>query len=379
MKGEDIFKALEDTKDEMLEQCEKGLEKPKIRVWTKWVTAVASVCIVCAGAVAALNGVLSSSSSKSDDKSQAATAKITTQATTVLSTEKPDEKEVATPDGETAMSDDSYELDIAEVLPWDELKLNEQYNVFNYNDGEYFSTCGTLEDINEKFASDVNDTSHISFVENITIEGYEYIYDEQGETSKTHQINAELYSIEGISADAALLVHFIDADEYYVYKNENYNPATLGEFVEGLNLSENLEFDVGYGSHFDENNNYVSDKYSDGNTEALKNLLLSFSDAETVENFDEMTFETEISFGITDKIIGVENYSMSITADGYLTTNLMDVGRAYYIGEYNVKQIIDYVKNNFTLTSTTYENNEQEDPAYNADESETVETSVIVN
>ena len=44
-------------------------------------------------------------------------------------------------------------------------------------------------------------------------------------------------------------------------------------------------------------------------------------------------------------ILGFNNISLSVTEDGYLTTNILATGKAFYIGEEKVQTFINFVQN----------------------------------
>ena len=60
-----------------------------------------------------------------------------------------------------------------------------------------------------------------------------------------------------------------------------------------------------------------------------------------------MNFGKElISVSINIELLGYENISLTVTEDGYLTTNILDTGKAFFIGKEKAEEFYGYVREN---------------------------------
>ena len=75
-------------------------------------------------------------------------------------------------------------------------------------------------------------------------------------------------------------------------------------------------------------------------------MLLDDLTAKNVDNYDSMNFFNKMSINVFIPVLGYENISLSVTEDGYITTNILDTGKAFYIGEDKTDMFIEYVLNN---------------------------------
>ena len=170
----------------------------------------------------------------------------------------------------------------------------------------------------------------------------------------TATANAEIFRIQGISGSCALALRVGEDPVCFPYVNSWYAPSTLGQFIEDLDLANTLSFGPVYGG----NNNIIyvgRPTGSGGNSaaftglpaEAAWSILLSDGSAKAVkyDSVEPSGILYDISVNLSR--LGYHNVSMAVTADGYLTTNLLDTGKAFYIGRDAVKAFADYMEASF--------------------------------
>ena len=163
-------------------------------------------------------------------------------------------------------------------------------------------------------------------------------------TNSEYAANAQIYEIKGISADCAAAVKY-DADgKYYVCCNPHYKPETLGQFMNDLSLKENLTF-VSFSGTQMKNGKAVCDvEYTNVDKAKVWELLFSDTAAKAVKDYDSMNLETAAGIAIDLKLLGYENISLAVTRDGYLTTNILDTGKAFYIGKPAAEKFLSYLE-----------------------------------
>ena len=76
-------------------------------------------------------------------------------------------------------------------------------------------------------------------------------------------------------------------------------------------------------------------------------MLFSDRNLKNVKDYDSMNFGKElISVSINIELLGYENISLTVTEDGYLTTNILDTGKAFFIGKEKAENFAEYVSEN---------------------------------
>ena len=197
---------------------------------------------------------------------------------------------------------------------WNERTLPTQFMEFDLN-----GICYNTKD-------HIIEGSYIGgFLGVVTMEGQD-IYED-----KIHSINAEVFSINDISSECAVAVKFNGYDNYYVYINREYSPAMLGELVDALKLNDTISF----GALTPDDRTLVTDY----DRAVLTGLLNEYRDCATL--FDYTGHRKLFSVSANIDMLGISNKSFAVTEDGYITTNIMEWGYAFYIGEEKAKEIAD--------------------------------------
>ena len=111
-----------------------------------------------------------------------------------------------------------------------------------------------------------------------------------------------------------------------------------------LSLKENLTF-VSFGGTQMKNGKAICDvEYTNVDKAKVWKLLFSDTAAKAVKDYDSMNFERAADIAIDLKLLGYENISLAVTRDGYLTTNILDTGKAFYIGKPAAEKFLSYLE-----------------------------------
>ena len=232
-------------------------------------------------------------------------------------------------------TDKKNESETAEIPKWDEMPISQQFGEVDYNNGKYTSRISKIskEDVTKNIG-------------NTTLTGYDTY------TKTSYSKKGDLYSIKGINENSAIAVKFEGNSEYYVYVNSNYRPKTLGEFVEALNLKENISFGTIYYNYWDKGaNENINVEFYNVDNEMIWQKLFSNLNLENVysdnDKYISDNFSESIDISVNIPILGYEKISISLTDKGYLLTNILDTGKGFYIGKDKVQEFLDYIKKNY--------------------------------
>ncbi len=256
-----------------------------------------------------------------------------------------------------------YEQDTAPLLKWDELTIEHQYDELYFGDVTYNSTAHKVDqaDLGKELGE-------------YTLAGFDCYED------KLHEMQAKCYEIKGISTECIVAVELGDG-RYFSYTNSYYKPQTLGDFADDLGLLENTTIGYAHYEWYDKKN----DKYENVTFEEdildsdIWEILLTDETREipAVDNVDSMWLVNEISFSISSEKLGFDNISIGMTKDGYLTTNILNTGKAFFLGEEKCKELVDYVVKNYEGVIIVYNYPEPEYPETNDSSSSAVVSTVI--
>ena len=228
-------------------------------------------------------------------------------------------------------------MDTAIVPHWEEMPINQQYYLANYNEKSYDSKNAKIpeDNIDQKIGT-------------VILTGKDTY------TEETHTINADVYSIKNISSECVIAIRFENTLEYYVYINAYYKPNTLGDLVEDLNLRENLSFGTIIYEYLDstkpENEQIIEVEFPDVDSKEIWNMLLNDLTLENIYRdngkYRSDYFVKSVGISIDIPKLGYKNISIELTDKGYLITNILDTGKGFYIGEEKVQEFIDYLTEN---------------------------------
>ena len=168
-----------------------------------------------------------------------------------------------------------------------------------------------------------------------------YGFDEKAQQKRTETF--EVYQMKNLPEDLYLAV-YIDGEYFVLKKEESYNPpATLGELFELIDLEKIIEL-----NRFSEDGeNSETRYYSLNNDDYVWDVLKECSSARFFKDDEFYTHERKhIDFSVTSEALGVYKCVLTITEEGFLSTNIFSYGYRFDIGKENAKKIIDYAKKN---------------------------------
>ena len=234
-------------------------------------------------------------------------------------------------------TDKTTTSDTAIVPRWNEMSISQQFGEVEYTNNKYSSRIAKISKNNI-----------IKNIGNTTLTGYDTY------TETTYSKKGDLYSIKGIAEKCAIAVKFEGDTDYYVYVNSYYRPKTLGEFIEVLNLKDNISFGTIYYNYWDKDSEEnINVEFYDVDNAIIWNKLFSnlnleniYSDNDTGKYTSER-FSQSISISVDIPLLGYKNISVSLTDKGYMLTNILDTGKGFYIGEDKVKEFLEYIKENY--------------------------------
>lgn len=209
----------------------------------------------------------------------------------------------------------------AREWPWNCKEVFEQFTFVEYNGGTYsIRSRNTLskDKVGKKLGT-------------ATMRGYD-IYED-----KTHTTTCAIHEIKGIDSSRFIAIKYQGHEGYYVFNMRHYYdpPATLGDLISALNLTETFPLTTIY---------YNSKEYglTEADSDALWNMILKHSDAETLETENIPSGKKKLTFVIVSEELGTDNLSWALYDNGYIVTNIESYGYRYYIGEDTVDEIVKY-------------------------------------
>ena len=235
----------------------------------------------------------------------------------------------ATTNAATAAAVTEHLPETSSAKHWEDMSLTERYGELIFGSSVY-SARGT-ELSADRTGEKLGDAN---------ASGFDIYNDSYEETE------AEIFGIKGISDLFAVGARFERDGGVYVYMNRSYTPGTLGELSDGLGFDSELIIGSAY------MNNGSEIKLSQEQQTFITELIKSCRDCPTE---DTILTDRLFSVGISEPLLGA-NKSLMFYAEGYMTTNIMEYGFSYDIGEDRVKQLcevlgVSYRKSN-TLTET---------------------------
>ena len=247
--------------------------------------------------------------------------------------------------------------ELAIVRRWEERSDSERFLEFTVGENSYHTRAASV------------DAAHVGErLGEATALGYD-IY-----TDSTHSTTLEYFAVSGISTECALAVRFPGAEEYYAYANYWYRPETLEDLISVLNLRENMIFGDFHASYFYEDGCYEQVTFHDPDDSIVWEQLLSDTSLPNVWD-DRGWYISRMSVSVSVPLLGYENVGLWVTEDGYLCTNILDTGKAFYIGEEKVAAFIQYVVAHCTDRTVTVINHrhDEEEPSTSYADGEIVE------
>ena len=159
----------------------------------------------------------------------------------------------------------------------------------------------------------------------------------EGQTVYGEMLSVEFYELSGVSSEAAVAVRFESENRLPVYLNTKYEPETLGDMLDDMGLGKYMDF----GS---QNIRVPSEQeYYDVPGDRIMSVLEECRDA---VNTQAQTTASRDLIIFSDIAYMRYNTSFFISKEGYITTNIIDRGASFYIGEDKAISYIKYLLGN---------------------------------
>ena len=212
---------------------------------------------------------------------------------------------------------------------WGEKESNEKYGELNFDGKTYIATGmkAKKSEIGAKLGT-------------AKAKGFD-IY-----TDKSHETNCEVYAVGTFKSEFLVAVKFSSDGNYYPYKAENYFPSDLSDFTDTLYFFESIRFD----------NDVILSLDSDAGASQIKlsesepligtvcELLKNYGSAKALEFTDENSLkdgERVLEFGVSSPLLSRYSLFLTVSEDGYIMTNLVDVGVSFFVGRDAVKALFE--------------------------------------
>ncbi len=208
---------------------------------------------------------------------------------------------------------------------WRYCAVFQQYNNLNFEGVSYSARVYTgqpipTERIGEKLGSAV-------------ATGYDNI------NAEKHETDCEIYRIAGVDPLRLVAVKYNGRDDYYPFLSDHLPLyKTLGDWISALDLTETVALDHFYPVAVDGPYGLLPQ-----DSAVLWQTILKYADAPSQTGTPSAPGRRLMSFALSSHVLGVENLSLSITEDGYLTTNIEPCGVYFRIGTEAVREIEEYV------------------------------------
>ncbi len=224
---------------------------------------------------------------------------------------------------------------------------------FEYNNNKYYNRNTKIS--KDNILKKIGSTNLIVYKKNTEdnyIENFEG-YANGTVKQETYNKTAEIFSIKNILEECAIAVKFEGENNYDVYVQPNYKPETLGKFMEDLNLKEITSFGtVSYDYYDKDEKERVCIEFYNIDNKIIWDKLFSDVSLETLyddsmNSFKYSSKEVRIKISVDIPLLGYKNISIDLSDTGYLKTNILDLGKNFYIGEEKVKDFLDYIRVNY--------------------------------
>lgn len=226
---------------------------------------------------------------------------------------------------------------VATIPKWEERTISSQFDRIDTDGGFFTATQETLN------SSDINELLFTTTLTGYDLTDPNYYLDIT--KAKQYKKDVEVYSVKSIGSEFLLAIKYDGYEGFYSFIPGNYNPETLGDFIEDLNLRENLAFSGML--NYDREYPMSDEAYPLPDSDYIWDFLLSNNDAvcqvpDELDNSGDLFTKNRININISMNIAGQYEECFSITENGYIFTNLYG-SKTFYIGADKAKAFADYV------------------------------------
>jgi len=300
MKNEEFYEILGDLDSELVEEAEKTVVTKKQVKWLPIAVAAAAAVLLFAGGLFLFKNLGGSPS----------------EPTLIV-------KHVPASDSASAVTEIYHEY------PWTERMNPDRYKVTEYGGCKYTTRLILVheEHVGEKLGEG-------------RVSGYDSYKEE------AHELTVPVYAIRGIDPNVGVCVTFPDEPgRAYAYTDFSYVPKDLKDFVDTLSLRETMTTGLVYMGEYTREGQIV---YEDVPTSLIWDILLDDTSVVNGGSDQYTTADRVLSIATSVDLIGCHNLSISLTADGFLCTNVPDwTGKSFRIGAEKVQRFVQEIEKNY--------------------------------
>lgn len=219
--------------------------------------------------------------------------------------------------------------EIYEEKKWDEKENNEKYTELRFDGKTYIATGmkAEKEQVKEKLGA-------------ATAKGSD-VY-----TDKIYETDCETYAVGKFKSEFLVAVKFESDGTFYAYKAENYFPSDLKDYTDTLDFFESISFDsdVILSSDFNADAQQLKLNDSEAVVRAVCDLMQNNGSAEALAYTEENSSkdgERVLEFGVSSPLLSRYSLFLTVSEDGYIMTNLVDVGVSFFVGRDAVKNLFE--------------------------------------
>ena len=155
------------------------------------------------------------------------------------------------------------------------------------------------------------------------------------EVDSAHSEDVEIYELNSIDRKCAVVIKYLSANACPIYLNTSYEPDTLGDMLSDMAITEQMTFGE------DNIRSTAEKKYYTVSAEKILNILI---ENQSAVNTKESLNDIKRDVIIFSKLPYMKyNVSFAISKQGYITTNIIDRGASFYIGEDKALEYIEYL------------------------------------
>lgn len=222
-----------------------------------------------------------------------------------------------------------HPVEIARVPRWEELEIYQQYGEVAWN-GARYSVRGA-EVPAARLGARLGGAQAAG-------------RDEYDQEDGLRMRDVEVYAIEGLAGECAVAVRYEAGGGAFAAVNAYYRPETLGQFVDDLNLRDNLAV-RGAECVVEKPLSGPADiRFEDVPVDRLWALLDTGLAAENTWRDGDALPDELLGLSIDVPLLGYENISLSLRADGSVTTNILDTGKRFQLDAAAAQDFADYVR-----------------------------------
>lgn len=340
MRPDDIFDAIGNVSDELVEDAHGTAKAKKSRPWLRWGSLAAGIAVIAIASAIIIPEIMTADEIKEPSESNAPDSPSDPNSTVIHDpyagyTYYTDLTEGREKNSTMLTSESGYI-----IYAWQHKTVDEKYNMFSINGITYYQRNIISEDL----------------LDGVLGIGDGIGYDDINNQECREKFTA--YKISGINENYALAVEI--GGKYYIYRvevkdDETSACKTLGELIDAFNLSETFPFYRFYEKDGTSNRAVIGG-------DKIWQILSEHRDAKLVSQ--ESTFVSDpfeiqsryhICFVVKPQKLGFYKESVRISDNGYIQISSFGPALNYYIGEEAAEEIISYtLKNNIKIESEPY-------------------------